>query len=262
MPDDVREAWALAGDRVGAIGCRVSWFADLGSTNDEALALARGGAPEGWLVGADAQSRGRGRHGRSWESQALAGLYLSIVLRPPAHAVSLITLAAGVGVAEGIERASGLDARLKWPNDVYVTPAHPRKLAGILAEAGATTVGVDHVVVGIGVNVSRRTWPAALASHVTSIEEELGRDVGRGLVAAEVCAGVWRWYRTLADGAGSAVLAAWRRRGADSLGRRVEWLSPEVRTGIARDVNEAGALVVETADGLVAVPAGEVRWTT
>ena len=87
VPRDVAEALALAGARAGRLGRRVSWFAEIPSTNDEALALAERGADEGWLVGADSHSAGRGRHGRTWVSPAGGGLYLSVVLRPPAHAV-------------------------------------------------------------------------------------------------------------------------------------------------------------------------------
>jgi BirA family biotin operon repressor/biotin-[acetyl-CoA-carboxylase] ligase len=262
MPPELAEAWGLVSARVGPIGHRVSWFEQIGSTNDEALALAGRGAAEGWLVGADAQLAGRGRHGRSWASPQLAGLYLSIVLRPPAHAVSLLTLAAGVGVADGLERASGLPSRLKWPNDVYVTPLRPRKIAGILTEGGASGGIVDYAVVGIGVNVYRTMWPAALGGRATSIEDELGRPPDRGLVAAEVCAGVWYWYQALVRGRGAAVLDAWRHRGADLMGRRVEWdAGGAAQSGLARDVDESGALVVETRTGTVRLAAGEVRWT-
>ena len=93
---------------------------------------------EGRVVVANAQSAGRGRHGRNWASPAGAGLYVSAVLRPPAHVLPLLTIAAGVAVAEGIQSATGLVADLKWPNDVYV---HGRKVAGVLAEASSSTAG-------------------------------------------------------------------------------------------------------------------------
>jgi len=113
VPDDVAEALALTGSRAGRLGHRLSWYSDIPSTNDEALALAERGAEEGWLVGAESQSAGRGRHGRTWASPAGGGLYVSVVLRPPAHAVRLLTLAAGVAVAEGIQAASGAEAGVK-----------------------------------------------------------------------------------------------------------------------------------------------------
>ena len=262
VPDDVGEALALAGDRVGRLGCRVTWFADVGSTNDEAIALANRGAEEGWLVGADSQSAGRGRHGRSWSSPPGAGLYLSVVLRPPSHAAPLLTLAAGVGVAEGIHAATGAEPRLKWPNDVYLVSSGSRKVAGILAEGGTSGTRVDYVVVGVGVNVRNAILPADVAARATSLEDEVGRPVSRGAVAAEVCAGLWRRYQELIADGGRQIVAAWRARGVGTFGRGVEWDSGGVTyRGIARDVDVSGALVIETEQGLMQVVAGEVRWT-
>lgn len=262
VPDDVAESMAVAGERVGRLGCRVTWFADVGSTNDEAIALANRGAEEGWLVGANSQSAGRGRHGRSWSSPPGAGLYLSVVLRPPSHAASLLTLAAGVGVAEGIHAATGAEPRLKWPNDIYLASSGPRKVAGILAEGGTSGTRVDYVVVGIGINVRKAILPADVAARATSLEDELGRPISRGAVAAAVCAGIWRSYQELIAKGGENIVAAWRTRGVGTFGRGVEWDAGGVTCrGIARDVDSTGALVVETDQGLRHVVAGEVRWT-
>lgn len=263
VPEDVAEALAIAGPRAGRLGHRVSWYADIPSTNDEALALAERGADEGWLVGADSQSAGRGRHGRSWASPAGGGLYLSVVLRPPAHAVRLLTLAAGVAVAEGIQAASGAEAGVKWPNDVCLPLSRPRKVAGILAEANASGAQVEYVVVGIGINVGHAVLPTGVADRATSIEAELGRPVARGAVAAEVCAALWRRYQQLVGREDEAVLEAWRRRGVATFGREVGWESGgENVRGIARDVDRSGALIVETARGTTSIASGEVRWLT
>ena len=135
LPDDLATALAMAGDRPGIFGRRVLWYAEVGSTNDVAAALADRGEPEGTVVVADAQSAGRGRHGRAWASPPGAGLYMSTLTRPAAHAVGLLTIAAGVAIAEGIQAATGLQPQLKWPNDIYMDG---RKLAGILAEAGTS----------------------------------------------------------------------------------------------------------------------------
>lgn len=263
VPDDVAEALALVVPRAGRLGHRVSWYSDMPSTNDEALALAERGAEEGWLVGADSQSAGRGRHGRTWASPAGGGLYLSVVLRPPPHAVRLLTLAAGVAVAEGIQAASGAEAGVKWPNDVCLPLSRPRKVAGILAEGNASGAQVEYVVVGIGVNIGHAALPPGVADRATSIEAELGRPVQRGPVAAEVCAALWRRYQQLVARDDGAVLQAWRARGIATFGRAVEWESGgETARGVARDVDGSGALVVETAQGVTSIASGEVRWLT
>jgi BirA family biotin operon repressor/biotin-[acetyl-CoA-carboxylase] ligase len=263
VPDDVAESLAVAGSRLGRLAHRVSWYADIASTNDQALALAEHGAEEGWLVGAESQSAGRGRQGRVWASPPGAGLYFSIVLRPPKHAVRLLTLAAGVAVAEGIQAATGVEAGVKWPNDVCLPVSRPRKVAGILAEANASGARVEYVVLGVGVNVGLAVLPADVASRATSIEAELGRGVHRGAVAAEICAALWHRYRQLVARADEEVLRAWRARGVATFGRTVEWESAGCSArGVARDVDASGALVVDTAQGVALVDSGEVRWVT
>ena len=261
VPDEFADALAQARPRLGALAARVLWYEAIGSTNDRALAWAEDGAEEGCLVLADAQSAGRGRLGRTWASPPAAGIYASLVLRPPSHAMGLLTMAAGLGVSEGIAAATGLDTLVKWPNDVCVAGRVPRKLAGILAEAGSAGDRVLHVVLGFGINVLPAAYPPDVAARAASLEGELGRAVPRGLVLAECLAALWGRYTMLAAGDDGAVLADWRRRAAATFGRRVEWDAPSgVRTGIARDVDASGALVVAAEGGMVRLTAGEVRW--
>jgi BirA family biotin operon repressor/biotin-[acetyl-CoA-carboxylase] ligase len=257
LPDDVVEAFARAGARLGPFQHHVAWHEEVGSTNDVATAAADSGAPEGFVVGANAQSSGRGRFGRPWASPPGAGLYVSVVLRPLPHALPLMTIAAGVAVAEGVEAASGLSPCVKWPNDVYVGS---RKLSGVLAEAGSSAAG-DHVVVGFGINLRAAALPPDIAAHATSIESELGRSVDRGLVLAECLAALANRYRLLQGGTRDAVISAWRSRATQHLGRPVEWDSEHgVRRGIAHDIDARGALLVRVGDRMVRVISGEVRW--
>jgi len=256
-PDEIRDALARAGARLGPFEHHLSWHEEVGSTNDVAIAAADGGAPEGFVVAANAQSSGRGRLGRTWASPPDAGLYVSLILRPPPHAVPLITIAAGVAIAEGVEAASGLSPCVKWPNDVCVGS---RKLAGILAESGSSAAG-DHVVVGFGINLRPAALPPDISARATSIEGELGRSVDRGLLLAECLAALADRYRLLQGGARDAVIAAWRSRAAEHLGRPVEWdAEHDVRRGIAHDIDARGALLVRVGDRMVRVTSGEVRW--
>ena len=261
VPDEFAEALGQARPRLGPLAARVLWYEAIGSTNDRALAWAEGGAEEGCLVLADAQSAGRGRLGRTWASPPGAGIYASLVLRPPPHAVGLLTMAAGLGVSEGIAAATGLDTHVKWPNDVCAPGRVPRKLAGLLAEAGSAGDRVLHVVLGIGINVLPAAYPPDVAPRAASLEGELGRMVPRGLVLAECLAALWSRYAMLSAGNERGVLADWRRRAAATFGRGVEWDTPSgVRTGIARDVDASGALVVAAESEVVRLMAGEVRW--
>jgi BirA family biotin operon repressor/biotin-[acetyl-CoA-carboxylase] ligase len=253
LPEDFAGALTQAHERLGIFARRILWYQEVGSTNDVADALAERGGDEGLVVIADRQVAGRGRLGRSWASPPGAGIYVSAVLRPPSASVPLLTIAAGVAVADGIASATGLSTHLKWPNDVQVAG---RKLAGILAEGA-----VGHVVLGIGINVQPAAYPADVSARATSIESELGRPVDRGLVLAECLAALASRYRELLTGNGRVVVEAWRGRAGALLGRRVEWESPGGRhTGLAENIDDDGALIVTGARGTLTIRSGEVRW--
>ncbi len=256
FPAEFIQPIAHVSSRLGAFASPHLWFEEIGSTNTAAVRLAERGAREGSVVAANAQVAGRGRLGRSWASPPGAGLYVSVVLRPERPS-SLVTLAVGVAVAEGIDAATGLQTGLKWPNDVYVGP---RKVAGILAEAGQSTEG-PFVVVGYGVNVFRASYPPDVADRATSIETELGRSPDRGLLFAEILAAVAETYDELQGGHSSRILNRWRVRAGTMLGRTVDWSDVSgTYQGTARDIDEHGALVIETDGGVRRVISGEVRW--
>jgi len=228
----------------------------LGSTNDAAAAIAR----EGIVVVADEQTAGRGRRGHTWFSPPGSGLYVSVVLTPgrarvdPVRATTLLTLAAGVAIAEGIETASGLGVDLKWPNDLFVGR---RKLSGILAEKSADEL----VVLGYGINVGPMAYPPDIAHRATSLESELGRPIDRHQLFAETLSALARRYDDLLDGRFDAILDAWRRRAPTATGARVTWAGAEgARTGIAQGIDDHGALLVRTGDRTERIVSGELQW--
>ena len=229
-------------------------FTTVGSTNDVAASL-----PLGSVVVADAQTAGRGRRGHSWFSPPGAGLYVSVVVAPararvdPPRATMLLTLAAGVALAEGIASATGLEAALKWPNDIFVSR---RKLAGILAEGHG-----DTVVLGYGINVSATAFPPELADRATSLESELGREVERQRVLDETLAALERRYDDLLDGRFDAILDAWRRLAPGASGARVQWTTiTGVRAGVTSGIDHEGALLVRIGDQVERIVSGEVLW--
>jgi BirA family biotin operon repressor/biotin-[acetyl-CoA-carboxylase] ligase len=233
---------------------RIIWFQETTSTNDVAAVLAERGADEGSVVVADMQTAGRGRFGRPWSSPAGAGIYASVVLRPGLREAPLLTIAAGVAIAEGVAAATGLEVSLRWPNDVYVGP---RKLAGILAEAAAT-----HVIVGFGINVVVAAYPPEVAARATCLARELGRFVDRGDVLAECLAALWRRYQDLAEYRERSVLDAWRVRAASMMDRAIEWEHHgTVERGRASGIDETGALLMTTETGVIRIISGEVRWS-
>ena len=155
-------------------------YEQLESTNTTALALAEQGLPEGTVVIALSQTKGRGRKGRAWISPPDQNLYLSIILRPqePANRFGLWTLAAAIAVAHAIHQFTSLPARLKWPNDVMI---NKRKVAGLLLESAIHGERFKYVVMGIGVNVNlrREDLPEGVRNSATSMAEELGRETDR-----------------------------------------------------------------------------------
>jgi BirA family transcriptional regulator, biotin operon repressor / biotin---[acetyl-CoA-carboxylase] ligase len=236
----------------------IARFDTVSSTNDLAATL-----PEGAVVVAERQTAGRGRRGRSWFSPAGSGLYVSVVLAPsrasnPLRATILLTLAAGVAIAEGIQAETGLPIDLKWPNDLCV---ERRKLGGILAEAATVGGPVERVILGYGLNILGAAFPADVADRATSIETELGRPVDRDRVLAATLASLAQRYDDLLAGRFDDILDAWRARAPNASGARVTWVSSagpiDARTaGIDAD----GALLLRIGDRVERIVAGEITW--
>ena len=264
IPPDLAPEKIQAGLRSCLIGRPLEVAAEVGSTNDAVMAAGHAGKSEGFTVLADRQTAGRGRRGRPWVSPAGVGLYTSVLLRPrqPPARVPLLTLVAGLGVAEAIQEIAGVATRLKWPNDVLV---EGHKVAGILAEMSSENGQVGHVVIGIGINVNHRPQdlPTELVPAATSLCIETGRPVPRGEIAAAVYNALDRWYQVFREGDVEKILAAGRQRSA-TLGRPVDVLADEERwQGLAVDLDTDGALLVrEEGGGVRRVIASDVSIRT
>jgi BirA family transcriptional regulator, biotin operon repressor / biotin---[acetyl-CoA-carboxylase] ligase len=263
LPPDLADAFSRVNLR--RLGATTLFFSTIGSTNDVAATLASNGDFEGAVVIAETQTAGRGRRGRVWFSPPGAGLYVSVLLAParavhPDRATALLTLAAGVALAEAVERATGLAPAIKWPNDLLVGR---RKLAGILAE-GVTSpgaLGLQSVVLGYGLNVSPAAYPPELSDRVTSLESELGRRIDRAELCAQSLAALAARYDDLLDARFDAILDAWRGRSPGSRGMRVSWETPSgTQTGVTIGVDEMGALLVRVGERTERLVAGEVNW--
>ena len=238
----------------------IRWLETVESTNEVMKDGARAGAPAWSAVVASRQTAGRGRQGRAWLSPE-GNLFLSVLLRPglaPDRA-GLLPLAAGVAVAEAAGEW-GVDARLKWPNDLLVSG---RKLGGVLVEATAGREGLETVVVGVGMNVGLdpAAVPIALQGAITSVRAETGREPGIAVAAAAVLDRLAVWYDALARDGPPAVLMAWRARSVPWWGQAVEARCGDaVLRGVARGLDGRGALILDLADGSQrAVLSGEVR---
>jgi BirA family biotin operon repressor/biotin-[acetyl-CoA-carboxylase] ligase len=254
--------------RLGPFAGQVRYFAEVTSTNDVAATLAEHGAPEGLTIVAGTQTAGRGRLGRSWYSPPGAGLYVSIVLRPQGERAGrspqVLTLAAGVALAEGVVRSTGLTVQIKWPNDLVVadtTSRSGRKLAGILAEAHGSTFPFAFVIVGFGINLRQTSYDGELAKRATSVELELGRAPDPTLVLIECLAAMADIYWRVTNGDLGSVLTRWESLAPSSRGAGVRWSdNGRPRRGETAGIDQDGALLVHVDGGTARVVAGPVEW--
>ena len=256
----------------GRLGCNVRVLAETGSTNDETWAAAEAGAADGLVIVAEAQTRGRGRAGRSWNTVPGKSLALSVLMRHAAapSGLAALPLAAGLAVARALERLGAAPA-LKWPNDVLL---EERKVAGVLCESrhaarapsfppgprSQAEDGAFPVVIGVGVNVSQGPgdFPPELAGTATSLAMA-GIVTDRETVAAGFLNELEGLWLVLRSGGQADVLAQWSAR-ARFWGRPVVVRTPagEVR-GTARALDADGALVLAGPDGAaLAVRAGDL----
>lgn len=265
LPAPLAAAVARERHRFGGHVGDIRFVASLPSTMDYAAGLAAAGAAHGTGVLAGQQTAGRGRRGHTWASPARAGLYLSLIVRPPVarhedgvpSLLGLITLTAGLAAAEGIAHATGLEASLKWPNDLFCAD----KLGGVLAEGHHIAASGQCVVIGLGVNVHDVPYVGE-GVRATSIARELGASPDTGAVLAEILAAWAARYQDLLDGRYDQIVDRWRSRASGLVGRLVRW-SDETgeRQGTTTGVDATGALLVDTGDRVIQIRSGAVQWS-
>lgn len=232
------------------IGKKIHVFGELDSTNSEAYRMAGEGGEEGEAVVADRQLRGRGRLGRRWLSPPGVNLYVSIILRPPIAAKNapLITLMAAVATAKATKRISGLQPRIKWPNDLLI---NNKKVAGLLNEMKCKEGKVEFVVLGIGINVNMplEMVPEEMRSTATSLREELGYDISRVEFLSALLREVEREYQTFLTGEPGRILRQWEEF-SQMVGKFVEMRSfNEVIRGKVKGIDSNGSLLLSAPDG-------------
>ena len=242
------------------IGKEIHYFREVDSTNEVAKKLAREGAPEGTVIIAESQSRGKGRRGKKWISP-LGGAWLSIILRPntlPINAPQL-TFIAGIAAAQTIKDEYGLDAGIKWPNDVLIDN---KKVCGVLTEISTEIDTIDYIVTGIGIdaNIDVNLLPPELRDTTTSIKSELDHDISRMILVQKFLGNFETMYDEFNKGNFQEILRKWRQL-SKTIGRQVEIRKgTEFIRGEAVGVNSKGALILELEDGtLQKIISGECR---
>ncbi len=240
-------------------GRTVCFYDCIGSSNAEAKRLADEGAPHGTLVAADMQTAGRGRRGRSWTSPAGINIYFTILLKPdfaPDRA-PMLTLVMAHSVARAVREETGLDAGIKWPNDIVVGG---KKICGILTEMSVEEDYIRNVVIGVGINVHEQEFAPELADKATCLDAECKGRVNRSRLLAAVMKAFEEDYEIFAARGNLTALRASYNTLLVNRDREVCVLDPagEYR-GTARGITDTGELTVELPDGGIReVFAGEV----
>ena len=228
---------------------RIHHFFKIDSTNDVALRLGHAGEPHGAVVIAEEQTAGRGRAGRAWHSEKSSGIYMTVLLRPkisPVHA-PLVTLLAGLAVRDAVLEQTGLEADLRWPNDLLL---RGKKFSGILTEMHAEPDRVHFVIVGIGINVNHTRMPDELAAIATSLRIEAGGSHSRVELVAKLLRHLDSYYNRFLNEGPEPILARIAEVSSYARGKRVRiTTASESYTGTTAGLEPSGLLRVRRDDG-------------
>lgn len=241
------------------MGHKCIHLTSIDSTNNYARKIAEEGALAGTLVVADEQTAGKGRRGRSWETPDHVNIMMTLLLRPRIHPgpAPRMTLLMAMAAAQSIRAETGLEAFIKWPNDVVL---NGKKVCGILTEMSAEVDYINYVVVGIGINVNQESFSRELARTAGSLYLELGKKISRAALAVRIVERFEKLYETFVKTEDLRELYGEYNGMCINCGRQVQVREPgNVYTGTTDGINEKGELIVRREDGeTVCIYAGEV----
>jgi len=246
--------WQL---KTEVVGKKILSYNIVDSTNTIAFSLAEEGMPEGTVVFAEGQRKGKGRLGRNWVSPKSGGIYLSLILRPKIslQKAALLTLVAAVGCAEAIRKVCGLPAQIRWPNDILL---NNKKVCGILTEMDTQNNRLKFIILGIGINVNIPV--SKLPSGAGSLREEaLKTKFSRLELARQLLRQLDQDYLCFRQKGGKRVITQWKNLSALS-GKRVKvFFADKAIEGLTQDIDQQGALIVRLDNGFKQhVVAGDV----
>lgn len=239
-------------------GCEIYYYDSIDSTNTKAKELAEEGHPAGTLVVADQQVAGKGRRGRSWESPHGTGIFMTLVLKPDINPnnASMLTLVAAMATAEAISRVTGEEAKIKWPNDIVVGG---KKICGILTEMSAQFDYINHIVIGIGINVHNEEFPEEIREMAGSLYLACGKRFHRADLIEAFLEEFEKYYAVYLETEDMQGLYAEYNQMLVNMGRQVKVLDPkEPFEGKAMGITKKGELIVDTWESRKLVSSGEV----
>ena len=258
-PDLMTEAEIKSLMHTEWVAKEVLYFDTIDSTNTKAQELAEKGYPSGTLVVADKQESGKGRRGRSWVSPSGTGIFMTLMIKPDINPnnASMLTLVAALAVAKAITSVTGEEAMIKWPNDIVV---NSKKVCGILTEMNAQFDYINHIVVGIGINVHNESFPEEISQMASSLMIEAGgKRFHRAQIIAETMAYFEQYYDTFLKTQDLSALVREYDELLVNRNKSVRVLDPkEPFDGKAMGITPKGELIVDTWESRKLVSSGEV----
>ena len=258
-PDLMTEAEIKSLMHTEWVAKEVLYFDTIDSTNTKAQELAEKGYPSGTLVVADKQESGKGRRGRSWVSPSGTGIFMTLMIKPDINPnnASMLTLVAALAVAKAITSVTGEEALIKWPNDIVV---NSKKVCGILTEMNAQFDYINHIVVGIGINVHNESFPEEISQMASSLMIEAGgKRFHRAQIIAETMSYFEQYYDTFLKTQDLSDLVREYDELLVNMNKAVRVLDPkEPFDGKAMGITPKGELIVDTWESRKLVSSGEV----
>ena len=258
-PDLMTEAEIKSLMHTDWVAKEVLYFDTIDSTNTKAQELAEKGYQSGTLVVADKQESGKGRRGRSWVSPSGTGIFMTLMIKPDINPnnASMLTLVAALAVAKAITSVTGEEAMIKWPNDIVV---NGKKVCGILTEMNAQFDYINHIVVGIGINVHNESFPEEISQMASSLMIEAGgKRFHRAQIIAETMSYFEQYYDTFLKTQDLSALVREYDELLVNRNKSVRVLDPkEPFDGKAMGITPKGELIVDTWESRKLVSSGEV----
>lgn len=258
-PDLMTEAEIKSLMHTDWVAKEVLYFDTIDSTNTKAQELAEKGYPSGTLVVADKQESGKGRRGRSWVSPSGTGIFMTLMIKPDINPnnASMLTLVAALAVAKAVTSVTGEEAMIKWPNDIVV---NSKKVCGILTEMNAQFDYINHIVVGIGINVHNESFPEEISQMASSLMIEAGgKRFHRAQIIAETMSYFEQYYDTFLKTQDLSALVREYDELLVNRNKSVRVLDPkEPFDGKAMGITPKGELIVDTWESRKLVSSGEV----
>lgn len=258
-PDLMTEAEIKSLMHTEWVAKEVLYFDTIDSTNIKAQELAEKGYQSGTLVVADKQESGKGRRGRSWVSPSGTGIFMTLMIKPDINPnnASMLTLVAALAVAKAITSVTGEEAMIKWPNDIVV---NGKKVCGILTEMNAQFDYINHIVVGIGINVHNESFPEEISQMASSLMIEAGgKRFHRAQIIAETMSYFEQYYDTFLKTQDLSALVREYDELLVNRNKSVRVLDPkEPFDGKAMGITPKGELIVDTWESRKLVSSGEV----